>query len=463
MNTQQDYYADQPKINQLFSIDSEQTIIGIVLIEPSKLHDTNELSSSDFYDNSHVLIFDAFNALADKNSAIDIVIVAEHLDRRGLLEKAGGLDYLLDITKNTPTTSTLDAHVLIVKNKAKERRLLGAAQEIQNAILADSDSTTEEKLSKAEEIFTSANSELEAVNDSVDMSTAVKDYVKFLSWRFENEGIQGIKTGFTEVDNRLQGMKGGELYIVAARPGMGKTTYATNILANAARQGAKGYFSSLEMPRNQLVQRMIASTGNIPLSALKDASVLSCSELSAKVTMAVALVKDMDITIDDQGGVDIADIRSRSRAKYRKGGLDLLLIDYLQLIDDRTAKSRFDVVSAVSRKLKALAKELDIPIIALSQLSRAVEQRTDKRPILSDLRESGQIEQDADVIQFLYRDEVYNEHTNSKGVCEVDTAKYRDGESGRDFVAFFGAQNRMTDLAPGYIHREAEQQAGKGF
>jgi replicative DNA helicase len=297
------------------------------------------------------------------------------------------------------------------------------------------------------------------------MTTAVKDYVKYLSWRFENEGIQGIKTGLREVDTRLQGMKGGELYIVAARPGMGKTTYATNILANAATEGAKCYFSSLEMPRNQLVQRMIASTGQIPLSKLKDASVMGDQELSSRVAPAFEKVKNMNITIDDQGGVDIADIRSRCRAKYRKEGLDLLLIDYLQLIDDRTCKTRFDVVSAVSRKLKALAKELDIPVMALSQLSRAVEQRNDKRPILSDLRESGQIEQDADVIQFLYRDEVYNEHTNSKGICEVDTAKYRDGETGRDFIAFFGAQNRMTDLAHGFIPEVApvNQPVQKGF
>ena len=457
-------YEKLPTVRQLCAIDSEQNIIGTILLKPEKMHDIPNLKPVDFFDNQNALIFDAMLAISESNKPIDVVIIAEYFERRGQLENIGGMGYMVDLVKNLASSRNILAHTKLVTDKAKERRLVQAAQDIQDAIYQEGELSTEERLSNAEAIFTAANAAIDSSSEVVEMNTAVKDYIEYLSWRFDNEGIHGVKTGFEKIDLRLQGLKGGEMYIIAARPGMGKTTYATNILANACRQGVKAYFSSLEMPRNQLVQRMLASTGNIALAKLKDASILGCSQESAKLTMSISLVKDMNVAIDDQGGVDIADIRSRCRAKFRKGGLDILLVDYLQLIEDRTAKNRFEVVSSVSRKLKALAKELDIPVVALSQLSRKLEERPDKRPVMSDLRESGQIEQDADVIQFLYRDEVYNDSSNKKGICEVITAKFRDGETGTDYVAFFGAQNRMADLAHEYTPPADEQKTKKkGF
>jgi len=456
MNAYVDYPIENESIRKLYSISSEQTVLGIVLLDPSKLQDTIGLQPGDFYDSAHQMLFSAYQNLSENNQPIDISIVIEYFERRGGLGKVGGVEYLVDLGRQVGSTLNMASHSKIIINSAKERKLVAIAQDIKDVIYEKSDSSTDERLSIAEAIFTAANASDTTDSNVASIKQAAKEYYDHLCWMYENKGPYGIQVGFKDIDTRLQGLKEGELYIVAARPAMGKTTYATNILVNAARAGAKCYFSSLEMPKKQLVQRMIASTGEIPLNELKNGDAVGDQEYSSKFTVALDVVIKLNISIDDQAGVDVADLISRCRAKKRKEGLDLVVIDYLQLLNDRTASNRFDAVSSVSRKIKGLAKELNVPVICLSQLSRAVENRPDKRPMLSDLRESGQIEQDADVIQFLYRDEVYNDNNHTKGICEIITSKFRDGEIGTDRLNFVGSCNKLKDLDHPYVEPAPE-------
>ncbi len=448
---------------QLYSIESEESFIGALLLDPKRYHDVSEVRADAFVSPKAKTAYRAIQELSENNQPVDVITVAEHLS--GLsqegFEEIGGLDYLVSLHTSVPGSSNIGAYAKAIQEKAKERGLYNAAVQIQS-ILMEEGLSTEERFQEAEAIFTSAGGEPKKSNTVTEMPEALKDFVDFLEWRFENPGIHGIKTGFKTVDDRLQGLKPGEVYILAARPAMGKTTYALNVALAAALSKKKVYISSLEMPRRQLIQRLVSMQGRIGLKTLKDASKIQDEEW-VKLTSIFSVLRNTNITIDDQGALDVNELRSRCRRAKRNQGLDLIVIDYLQLLEDRTASNRFDVVSSVSRKIKSLAKELECPIIALSQLSRKCEERNDKRPILSDLRESGQIEQDADVIQFLYRDEVYNADSERKGIAEVITAKYRDGEIGTDYLAFIGAQSRFGDLEYQPEPQELAPKQRRGF
>lgn len=448
---------------QLYSIESEESFVGALLLDPKRYHDVSEVNPESFVSLSTKSVYRAIQALSESNQPVDVITVAEYmsgLSQEGF-EEIGGLDYLVHLHSNVPGASNIGSYAKVIQERAKERDLYNAAVQIQSILMEDGLST-EERFQEAEAVFTAAGSESKKSNTITEMPEALKDFVDFLEWRFENPGIHGIQTGFKVVDERLQGLKPGEMYILAARPAMGKTTYALNVALSAAISNQKVYISSLEMPRRQLVQRLVSTQGKIGLQSLKDAGKMQ-DEDWAKLTGAVSRLRTSNIIIDDQGALDVNELRSRCRRTKRKQGLDLIVIDYLQLLEDRTASNRFDVVSSVSRKIKSLAKELECPIIALSQLSRKCEERNDKRPILSDLRESGQIEQDADVIQFLYRDEVYNSDSERKGVAEVITAKFRDGEIGTDYLAFIGAQSRFGDLEYQPEPQESAPKQKRGF
>ena len=454
-------------MRELFSIGTENSFVGALLISPEKYHDVSDVTPSMLVSDQTRTVYEAIQTLSENNQPIDVITIAEHISQVSphLLDSIGGLEFIVKLHKQTPGSSNIKSYAVVISDKAKERKLYEAAVSIQNILMEDG-LTTEERYQEAESVFTAASIADKQETSVMGISEALKDYVEFLDWRYNNEGIHGITTHITDLDKRLQGFKPGELYILAARPSMGKTTLAMNMVLAAIKDKHYCYISSLEMPRRQLMQRLMSAQGKIPLQMLKDASVFDNGDYATRIAPAAYALKMAQVVIDDQGGLDVNDLRSRCRKMKRKQGLDLIVVDYLQLLEDRTAKNRFDVVSSVSRKLKSLAKELECSVLALSQLSRKCEERPDKRPMLSDLRESGQIEQDADVIMFIYRDEIYHpEATHTQGVAEVITAKYRDGEIGTDYLAFIGAESRFADLSHEYTP-PAEEPKGrkrKGF
>lgn len=452
-------------MRKLYSQEAEQGVVGGLMIDPNSFDKIDGLlSESMFSDNGLRIVFNTVLVLHEIGKPVDLITVSEYLESHNveMFNMVGGIPWLADLIQNTPSSANIVAYAETVSRFAKERGLYNATTEAQQILMADGLST-DERFQEAEAVLTAAWEDESKTDNTIGMTEAVRDYLRTLEHRFEHPGIYGLKTGFKVVDERLNGVNGGALFVVAARPSMGKTTYAMNIAANVAIKGSKVYVSSLEMPRNELVQRLMAYVGKIPLSLLKDAQVLAHEDHMHKLTPAVKQLAEASIRIDDQPSLDVNELRTRCRREKRSNGLDLIIVDYLQLLTDRTCSGRFDEVSSVSRKLKALAKELDCPVIALSQLSRKCEERTDKRPMMSDLRESGQIEQDADIIQFLYRDDVYDESSPRKGIAEIITAKFRDGEKGTDCMAFVGAQNMFAELTHQPQPIQPKPKRGTGF
>lgn len=447
-------YPELQNVKKFYSIDTEQKIIGIILLEPEKLLEMDKLLPCAMYDLSHKMILEACYELSNDGKQIDAVVIAEYFDERNRLAEVGGLDYLLDIVRNTAGSHSLNSYVKIVNDRAKERAILKASNDIRD-VMTMPDLTTDERIGETEKIISLALESDEGVNSVSTTKEAVKSYIEKLDHRFQNGVENGLMTGIDSLDDRFSGFMPGDFIIVGGRPSMGKTTVATNLLRGPAESGKRCYCSSLEMETSSLMNRFIASVAGIGLKTLKDATLEDGDW--PKLTAAVSKIKDWSIVFDDQGGVDIADLCNRWRAESRKNGLDFIVVDYLQLITDRSEKNRFDVVSSVSRKLKQIAKELKVPVVALSQLSRKVEERTDKRPTNADLRESGQIEQDADIIMFVYRDEIYNQDTHQKGVMELITTKFREGEIGTDYVQFIGQYNQIKKLEGGYTPPPKEE------
>ncbi|MCV6588299.1 MAG: replicative DNA helicase [Marinobacterium sp.] len=454
-------------MRQLHSFEAETSLVGALLLAPETYDTISPLVDSSMFANVQPqLVFEAIKDTLLAGTPVDVVTVSEQLERRGLyvLQQAGGIEFVISVAQNTPSASNITSYAELVRDYARERALFNTANQIKTLLMQD-DMTTDERFQQAEALFTGLDLHRGSQQGPVEVKESVQEYVAHLEWLYDNPGLYGVATGLATVDNRLQGLKPGELYIVAGRPGMGKTTYAMQVALSAAQTGHRTFIASQEMPRRQLVQRLVASIGHIPLPLLKNASVLQHEDYSVRLMAATGRLVQLEsamLLIDDRSTMDIDDLRSECRRVHRKHGkLGLVMVDYLQLLTDRTTNSRYDEVSSVSRKLKALAKELDCPVLALSQLSRECDKRPDKRPLLSDLRESGQIEQDADVIQFLYRDEVYNPHSNQHGMMEVITAKFRDGTKGTDYVNFIGAENRVADLPSGArIPQPAQQSQG---
>lgn len=432
---------------EMYSRTAEESVIGsLLLLASSESNVVNDivtmLSPMDFFIPLTRAAFTEIVNFVESNEPYDMFLVAEKAQAKS------GYNYLpdlIEIQQNTPSANNVKAYAHVVQDKAIERnaitRLNDALIEIQGG-----EGPIRDRVAKADSLLADVVSD-GSQTSMVSAKDAMKQYIEMLEWRFENPGIHGLKTGLKDLDNRYSGWKPGELVVIAARPAMGKTTIATHLAANAALNGEHALFFSLEMPTAQMMQRLVASTGHIPLRSLKDASAVEDEEHSRKLMIASSKLGQAALTIDDTGSIDIADLRARARLAHRKNPVKILVVDYLQLLNDRTERDRFQVVSSVSRKLKALAKELNCVVVALSQLSRKVEERTDKRPMNSDLRESGQIEQDADAIIMLYRDEVYNEQSSHKGIIELITTKFRDGEIGTDYAAFIGSENRVGDLA----------------
>ncbi|TCJ02141.1 replicative DNA helicase [Cytobacillus praedii] len=443
-----DLYADRlPPQN----MEAEQAVLGAIFLEPSSLTLASEiLIPEDFYRAAHQKIFNAMLKLNDQGNAVDLVTVTEELSAAQLLEDTGGVSYLSELAGSVPTAANIEYYAKIVEEKSLLRRLIRTATSIAQDGYAREDEV-EVLLGEAEKniLEVAQRKNAGAFHNIKDVLVRTYDNIEVMHNR--KGDITGIPTGFAELDKMTAGFQRNDLIIVGARPSVGKTAFALNIAQNVATKTEENVaIFSLEMGAEQLVMRMLCAEGNIDAQRLRTGSLTD--DDWGKLTMAMGSLSNAGIFIDDTPGVRITEIRSKCRRLKQEHGLGMILIDYLQLIlgSGRSGENRQQEVSEISRSLKALARELQIPVIALSQLSRGVEQRQDKRPMMSDIRESGSIEQDADIVAFLYRDDYYDKESEDKNIIEIIIAKQRNGPVGTVQLAFVKEYNKFVNLERRY-------------
>jgi replicative DNA helicase len=440
------------------SIEAEQSLLGGLMLDHKSWDKVADVvTASDFYRKDHRLIFAAIASLAEGANPSDVVTVSEHLDNRGELEAAGGLEYLATLANETPGAANARSYARILRERSMLRSLISAGNEISGAAFATDGRSAADIVDEAERlVFEIAESGARGKSGFKALKEILPDAVDRIDLLHQSDGdITGISTGFTEFDKLTAGLQPGDLIIIAGRPSMGKTTLAINIAENAAI-GSKipTAIYSMEMPSQQLAFRMISSLGRVDQSHLRTGRFPD--EDWSRINTAVQLMSDAPIFIDDSAALSPTEIRARARRLQREHGLGLIVIDYLQLMTVPGSKeTRATEISEISRSLKALARELSVPVIALSQLNRSVEQRTDKRPVMSDLRESGAIEQDADLIAFIYREEVYNQDTPRKGIADIAIAKQRNGPIGDFPLTFVGRYTKFENWVPNSYADEA--------
>lgn len=430
------------------NLEAEQAVLGIILNNSKAIEDVIiTLKPNDFYDTKHSIIFTSMLEMYSKDVNIDLITLNEELRKKDNLQDIGGITYLSELMGGVTMADNIKNYADIVKEKSARRKLIGAAQ---NLISKSYDSSHEIKeiISAAEDtIYTiseNKDSKVQKIGDSVDKT--ISNIEKIYQ---QGGGLIGISSGFSKVDKCLNGLQKGDFIILAARPSMGKTAFALNICCSVGKEYKTAMFS-LEMSEEQITQRMLSSFTGIELSKLRS-GMLEDKEWS-RLAQYSSLLSSRKIAIDDTAALTVSDIKAKCRKLKIKEGLDVVVIDYMQLIESSSkSQSREQEISKISRNLKKMAKELDVTIIALSQLSRAPEQRPNHRPILSDLRESGSIEQDADVVMFLYRDEYYNIETEDKNIAECIIAKNRNGQVGTAKLAWLGQIQRFGDLD--VVHR----------
>ncbi|MET0785792.1 MAG: replicative DNA helicase [Paenisporosarcina sp.] len=427
--------------------EAEQSVIGAIFLEPQALITAAEiLQYEDFYRVAHQKIFQTMNRLSDQGKPIDVVTVTEELASKKELEDVGGLSYLTEIANAVPTAANIAHYARIVEEKALLRRLIRVATNIVEDGFTREDEV-EALLSEAEKKMMEVSNRKNAGDFRHIKDVLVQTYDNIELLHSRKGDITGVPTGFRDLDRITAGFQRNDLIIVAARPSVGKTAFALNVAQNVATKTEENVaIFSLEMGAEQLVMRMLCAEGNI------DAQILRTGALSAedwrKLTMAMGSLSNAGIFIDDTPGIRINEIRSKCRRLKQEYGLGMILIDYLQLIQGsgNGKENRQQEVSEISRSLKALARELKVPVIALSQLSRGVEQRQDKRPMMSDLRESGSIEQDADIVSFLYREDYYDKETENQNMIEIIIAKQRNGPTGTVTLAFVKEFNKFVNV-----------------
>jgi len=440
------------------SIEAEQSLLGGLMLDHKSWDKVADVvTAGDFYRKDHKLIFAAIASLAEGANPSDVVTVSEYLDNRGELEAAGGLEYLATLANETPGAANARSYARILRERSMLRSLISAGNEISGAAFATDGRSAAEIVDEAERlVFEIAESGARGKSGFKPLKEILPAAVDRIDLLHQSDGdITGISTGFSEFDKLTAGLQPGELIIIAGRPSMGKTTLAINIAENAAI-GAKvpTAIYSMEMPSQQLAFRMISSLGRVDQTHLRTGRFPD--EDWSRINTAVQLMSDAPIFIDDTAGLSPTEIRARARRLQREHGLGLVVIDYLQLMTVPGSKeNRATEISEISRSLKALAKELSVPVIALSQLNRSVEQRTDKRPVMSDLRESGAIEQDADLIVFIYREEVYNQDSPRKGMADITIAKQRNGPIGDFPLTFVGRYTKFENWVPNSYADEA--------
>lgn len=456
------------------SIEAEQAVLGGIMLSNDHWDNVAErLQAHDFYNYAHRTIFEQMAELVRNNIPIDIITLDQALKDKGVLQDVGGFAYLAELSQNTPSAANILAYADIVRDRSDLRSVISAGNQIAEMGYKTKGRNSKEVLDEAErivfEIAEKRNNANEGPQRIDDILLKTLARIDTLSKNRHNGGVTGVSTGFTDLNKKTAGLQPSDLIIVAARPSMGKTTFAMNLCENASlldiedkddldeqgnptKKPAKPVLIfSLEMPADQIMMRMLASLSRVDQTKIRTGQIHD-DEDTAKISSTMAILQERNnIYIDDSSGLTPTELRSRARRVYREnGGLSLIMVDYLQLMrapgfsDNRTLE-----IAEISRSLKALAKELEVPVVALSQLNRSLEQRADKRPVNSDLRESGSIEQDADLIMFIYRDEVYNEQSELKGVAEIIIGKQRNGPIGRVKLAFQGQFSRFDNLAPG--------------
>jgi len=432
------------------SLEAEAGVLGAVLLNNEVLsHVTEILDREDFYRTGHRLLYEAMLELFDRGSPIDLVTATEALRQKGLLEKAGGAAHLASLTNQVPSVENAVHYARIVRERAILRKLIWVSTEIASEGYG-SGTEVEDYLDRAEQAI------FEVTARKVRPSfTRVKDILKDTFAKIEElyekkDLVTGVATGYHDLDQLTAGLQPSDLIIIAGRPGMGKTSFVLNIAQYAAIEaGVPVAFFSLEMSKEQLVMRLLCAEARVDSHRLRR-GMLRDSDWP-KLTRAAGTLAEAPIFIDDTPGISTLDLRAKSRRLKSEANLGLIVVDYLQLM---RARGSYDVreqeISEISRSLKGLAKELSVPVVALSQLNRGVESRADKRPLISDLRESGAIEQDADVIMFIYRDDVYNKESTEKGIAEIIVGKQRNGPTDSVRLAFLSEFTAFENLARGY-------------
>lgn len=436
------------------SVEAEQSVLGALMLDERAWETVSEqLLDTDFYRHEHRVIYRAIAHLVQHEQPIDVLTVAEELEERSQVEKIGGAAYLSRLVDMTPSIDNCAAYATIVRERSQQRRLIEAATDIIGKAYEPDGDDALTLVSDAEKAIALIAEGNRQDGGPQPVGPILKNALLQIDQMFNQpDGLTGVTSGFTEIDNRTSGWQKADLVIVAARPSMGKTTYSMNLVENALLATKRPCLVfSMEMPSESIVMRMLSSIGKVDQKRLRSGKLTE--EDWPKLSAAMSMLKDLPLYIDDGAALTPQEMRARARKVYRENNNDLamIMVDYLQLMRvSGPSEGRTQEISEISRSLKAMAKEFNCPVIALSQLNRALEQRPNKRPVMSDLRESGAIEQDADIIQFIYRDEVYNEDSPDKGVAELITGKHRNGEIGTDRLAFVGKYTRFENLARGY-------------
>ena len=440
------------------SIEAEQSVLGALLQNPDAMDDIAGLIDAGmFYRAAHAQVLRAISAMLAESQVVDFVTVAERLERDGHLDGIGGMAYLADLHVNTPSAANIKRYAAIVREKWQARRLITIGYEMADAALslpvAVAVGQAQEKLS--------AVVESTARGEAQPIGTSVRLVLEHIETAFNSgSGIVGLSTGLHDLDDKLGGLRPGQLIIVAGRPGMGKTALSLQVAHHIAASGTPALVLSMEMPATELAAREVARVAKLSVADMMRGKIRD--EDWAALTHGLSTVKDLPMLVDEQGGLSFVEAAAKIRLARRKHGIGLAVLDYLQLMRG-DGDNRNQELEGITRGLKALSKELGIPIIALSQLSRKCEERTNKRPLLSDLRESGGIEQDADVVLMIYRDEVYTPDSDDKGTAEIIIAKQRQGPTGRIRTVFMGEYASFANYAgEQFPHREAPKK-GRGL
>lgn len=456
------YFTPDPAVDSLkvppHSIQAEQSVLGGLMLDNQTWDSVaDKISSEDFYRRDHQLIFDTISQLADKQDPFDVITLSERLEANNELHNVGGLAYLGTLVKDTPSAANIVAYANIVRDRSVLRQLIHVGTEISDSAFNTEGRETADLLENAERnVFKIAEQRQRGQGGFNPIKSLLAKAVDKIETLYEQEGdITGASTGFTDLDEKTSGLQPADLIIVAGRPSMGKTTIAMNMAENVAlKSGLPVAVFSMEMPGEALAMRMMSSLGRIDQHKVRTGKL--DDDDWPRLTSAINLLAETQLFIDDTPALTPTEVRSRARRLTREHGqLGLIVLDYLQLMQSPSSgDNRVQQISDISRSLKALAKELNVPVIALSQLNRNLEQRPNKRPVMSDLRESGAIEQDADLIIFVYRDEVYNEDSPDKGIAEIIIGKQRNGPLGTVRLTFLGQYTRFENFAGHYSGNE---------
>ncbi|MBI5918123.1 MAG: replicative DNA helicase [Nitrosomonadales bacterium] len=451
-----DSQVDQIKLPP-HSVEAEQSVLGGLLLDASAWDKIADMvNRDDFYRHEHKLIFEHIVRLTERAKPVDVITVAESLEGSAKLDEVGGLTYLGALAQNVPSAANVKRYAEIVRERAIMRKLVEVGNDIAASAFSptgrDAGQLLDEAESRVFEIAEAGSRGKQGFLSMPPLLTQVVERIETLYARDNHSEVTGVATGFADLDRMTSGLQPGDMVVVAGRPSMGKTAFSINIAENVALDSAKPVaVFSMEMGGAQLAMRMLGSVGRLNQHALRTGKLED--DDWGRLTHALGRLNDAPIFIDETPGLNVLELRARSRRLHRQHGeLGLIVIDYLQLMSSPSGKAsenRATEISEISRSLKALAKELHVPVIALSQLNRSLEQRPNKRPVMSDLRESGAIEQDADLILFIYRDEVYNPDTPDKGRAEIIIGKQRNGPIGTVSLTFRGEYTRFENYAPG--------------